>query len=548
MPPIPVRNIGRLGIIADASPYDLPIDAWSDGNNVRFAEGTVRKAPVFRKVDASIIPTDPRFLQPFYGTDGNDNLFYTDANGNIYRWLGGTETNVTIGGFVGATSNNPFTGCVLAGVVYINRSTHVPYKYVPGLDATFGTLTGWNSTWRCRVLRKFGDYIIALNMTEGSSEYPSRFRWSNTNQVYQGVPDSWDENDTTKNAGFNVLAEADSQILDGLPLRNAFIIYTENQCWLVEKTGGREIFKNRKLYGDDMTGIINANCVVEVNGEHYVFGREDIYVHDGIQKRSIAIGRVKSRIFTTANFSQAHKFFVTHDPRRNEVIFCYVSGESGIKWPEVSRCNRSWAYNYVYDTWAPRDLPNVSSAAFAKVNQVATWATVTGTWETAGGTWAGQSDGKDRHLTFVSSQDTVSGLSTSKLLAIDGATRDSLLNVELDTECTVDSWVKRVGIDLDELQAPIGMYKTVNRLFPQVEVFDSSTISFELGGSLFSQDAVVYDAEQRFNPVIDDCVDGGDNAGGRYLSMIVSLYGPHDFILSGYDVDIRNKGRRGGNY
>ena len=35
-------------------------------------------------------------------------------------------------------------------------------------------------------------------------------------------------------------------------------------------------------------GLINENCVVEVEGKHYCFGRDDIIVHDGTTKQSIA--------------------------------------------------------------------------------------------------------------------------------------------------------------------------------------------------------------------------------------------------------------------
>ena len=46
----------------------------------------------------------------------------------------------------------------------------------------------------------------------------------------------------------------------------------------MEYVGGSEIFTFNKVF--DKTGLINTN-VVEVEGKHYCFGLDDIYVHDG---------------------------------------------------------------------------------------------------------------------------------------------------------------------------------------------------------------------------------------------------------------------------
>ena len=84
-----------------------------------------------------------------------------------------------------------------------------------------------------RVLRAFGDQLIALNMTEGSSSFPNRVRFSNV-VLANSIPDSWDAADTTKLAGFVDLVEQDTAIVDGLTLGSNFIIYTSTQVWLMD--------------------------------------------------------------------------------------------------------------------------------------------------------------------------------------------------------------------------------------------------------------------------------------------------------------------------
>ena len=73
-------------------------------------------------------------------------------------------------------------------------------------------------------------------------------------------------------------------IVDGAVLGSNFIIYSSDSIFLMEFVGGQFIMNFRKLFTD--AGLINQNCVVEVEGKHYCFGPADIYVHDGTTKQS----------------------------------------------------------------------------------------------------------------------------------------------------------------------------------------------------------------------------------------------------------------------
>ena len=42
-----LRKLGDAGIITDRNPYDLPLNAFSDGLNVIFDEGKAVRAPAF---------------------------------------------------------------------------------------------------------------------------------------------------------------------------------------------------------------------------------------------------------------------------------------------------------------------------------------------------------------------------------------------------------------------------------------------------------------------------------------------------------------------
>ena len=192
---------------------------------------------------------------------------------------------------------------------YINREDRVPVFRAPnGTD--YADLTNWPSvTHRCVALRAYGDFLIALNTTETTVNYPTRVRFSDI-ATANAVPSSWDDTDTTKSAGFNDLVDLKDKIVDGLALQSNFIIYTITEAMLMEFVGGTFVFNFRKLFND--AGIINTNCVVEVEGKHYCFGQSDIYVHDGTAKQSICDNRVRDFIFKNMNAKNIDRYFVHH--------------------------------------------------------------------------------------------------------------------------------------------------------------------------------------------------------------------------------------------
>jgi hypothetical protein len=43
MPRIPNLNLGDIGIVSDLDPHLIPVNAWSEGKNVRFKDNAVEK-------------------------------------------------------------------------------------------------------------------------------------------------------------------------------------------------------------------------------------------------------------------------------------------------------------------------------------------------------------------------------------------------------------------------------------------------------------------------------------------------------------------------
>jgi hypothetical protein len=108
MPLVPIENLGQIGIIKDTPPYNLPPNAWSDGNNVRLLDNGVKKVAGYQEVMATC-PFAPYYIHPYLTADGT---YYWIAYGatDIAAWNGSTWTDVvrqatlTLNGTVSASA------------------------------------------------------------------------------------------------------------------------------------------------------------------------------------------------------------------------------------------------------------------------------------------------------------------------------------------------------------------------------------------------------------------------------------------------------------
>ena len=533
----PIRDLGSVGVISDLSSYNIPVNAFSEALNVRFDEGKVRRSPIFRNVKGSL-GFSPRFTYGVVPSTGYDSvLMFSDAY--VIKEYNSGSVSDRSGSISGSSDPRPYTGTTLSSVTYINRQDRVPI-FRTSAGTNFADLTNWPTSYRCASLRSYNDFLLALNTTEGSSNFPTRVRWSNI-ATADAVPDSWDETDTTKSAGFNDLGEMQTGIIDGMPLGSNFIVYSSDQVWLMEFVGGTFIFNFRKLFTD--AGLINQNCVVEVDGKHYAFGAFDIYVHDGTSKQSICDEKVRNFIYNGLNNTAKETFFVQHNPTLNEIYFCYLSGDSLVSFPNANRCNRAAVYNYRNDTWSFMDLPNVSSGTVANVNSIVTYATATGlTYALTGGTYYAQEDSFDRHTLMVGESVTTDGITSDKLYALD-LSDVGRIAFQLDTEAIKPASVERVGIDLDETKVPLSGYKVVNAIYPQATTTNSDkNITFTFGASDIPNSEPTYGNSTVFNTGTDYKIDS--RSAGRYLSYKILVSDNKDFEVSGFDIDISATGSR----
>lgn len=550
MPTIPVRDLAKGGILRDIDATAAPLPAWSDGRNVCFRDGKTMRSPIWRRVMTGAGSTGGspvRFCAAYTPDTGADQLLLVRDDQSLALYSSGNIIEVSETGFTAAAAvTTPWTACMLGNVLHINNQSRVPRSLLPGAT-NFTAMAGWDSTWRCRVLRQFNDTLIALNVTKGATNDPTMVKLSDIT-LYGSDPRSWDSTNPSTLAYENPLSQMDGPILDGKTLGTSFLFYTAGQCWTMSP-GGVDLYSFRRVFADD--GIICTNGIVEYGGLHFVFGRNDIYKTDGNTKVSIADGRVREYIYRTMNIKLADRFFAHYFPATNEIAFCFVSGDPSCAWVSPTGCNNAAVYNLTTDTWSFVDLPNVSAIALCNLNVGLAWNNCTGSgrsWSNMGGSWYDRIDLREKDIAAVcaplSTVGSYSTIADNMVLAYDFCDHGRL-GFPSDASVTAPSFALRTGIALDDPgsgSAPLNVDKEVQAVYPEITVSRALTVSINLGSQMTTSGAVVWEGVQTFDPINDYKIDS--RANGRFLAIRFDFQPFADTSISGFDLQVISNGSR----
>ncbi|GAG28067.1 unnamed protein product, partial [marine sediment metagenome] len=258
------------------------------GDNVLFPNGFSAAAPgweaaggntLFKALWLLPFQTLETFYWIYVGTDD------AGTTGGIGLTDGTTHWDITPAVWA-ATPAGSITGGVLNGVPFINNGIDIPvfWDLVPTNVMT--TLPGWPAAQRCQAMRAFKYHLIAMNMTDAGGDFPDVVAWSDAANPGQ-IPATWIA-DPSNQAGSFSIAATPGGVVDGLALRDQFMVYKQHSTAIMQYIAGQFVFSNRKAFVT--SGILARNCAAEMYGAHYVITDGDIIQHNGQEVKSLIDG------------------------------------------------------------------------------------------------------------------------------------------------------------------------------------------------------------------------------------------------------------------
>ncbi len=354
-------NMGQ-GIFPDIPAHDTKIEILTDCRNVRFINNSAHRVGGFTYLHSSTAPINHIFHADFQGTDY---IIFSDGD-KLYS-LSGTSVN-TLYTFP-TTVSRPTS--IYFNDLYIFSSEEISPIYWNFTSSTASALPYLPSDVKFKTVRNFKSCLIGLNATTASAEYPYLVWW--THPADPGSLPSWDYTDPTKLAGRYDLVDDTGDIIDGRVLGNTFYIYKENSIYAMNYIGGAYFFGFSKICDTD--GIASVNCIEEVEGNHVVFGRKNIYLFDGNKTVSLVEGKIKKFVFSNISKKAYSKCFVFKNRYFQEIFFCFPAYGA-------DRCNTALVWNYKYNTFYIIDLPDVNHGGFATTPySVMQWDAIYDTWD-----------------------------------------------------------------------------------------------------------------------------------------------------------------------
>lgn len=525
MAEIEVDDVAAVGSVKDIPSYQLPPGVWTSALNMRCRNAGMESVGGWASTFGSP-PAPPHFLIPMRTNTG---VFWVWASlGNILVYDGAAHTDIsrTVGGAYNTTATEQWNATILGGVLILNNGVDVPQFWANVNVATkMADLTNWAGggvNVRAKVIRAFGPFLMAFNVTDNSVNYPHMCRWSHPADP-GSVPSSWNPADPTKDTGQKDLPDVNSGVIqDAMQLGDIMYVYKETSTWRVKFIGGRFIFDFGLGAWLTTSGILAPRCVCATGDgkKHVVVTQDDIIAHDGQQVTSILNLRQRNALFGDIDTTNYGTSYIFDNPLFGEVVFCYPS--VGNTYP-----NKSLIMNYrERDDWVVTEMDGIifRNAAVGNIANpsIEQWNDGTDAWDDDTGPW------KD----YVRRRTIVCDPTNIQFYVLDsGITRNGTpFSSTLRREALAVIGQKSDGSPINDYQA----VKLFSNLRPKVQ---GGPLNIRLGSSEYVNGPIAWGTPVAFDPSSN--LLNAKPVQGRALSM--ELTSPSAaWRIDGYKIDVMN--------
>jgi len=514
---IPIKLFGLNKDIdpSDLNASDRKLDAYTDSYNMYFDDRKAIKSKGHSQVFGAL-SLQPVKLLPVLTTTASY-WIYAGLTG-VYVTDSTTHTDITpASGATSTTIINRWTSCFLNGVPILNNKTNTPIWWDGVVANAMTDITGWVSGEKCNVLRSYKNYLFALNVEISGVRYNNKLKWSSAANP-GSLPSTWVPA-ATNDAGSNTLSETPDEIIDGLTLRDEFLIYKQTSIHSCQYIGGRYVFKFRELFAGSF-GCIAEGCVVEFDNKHAVLTNGDFIVHDGNTFDSKIDFKMRKWLFSQINNDYIDTCFLSLDYPKDEILICYPAGASEIP-------NKVLVYNYREDEFYPKDLPETYDIENGVVVPVAvddSWDhETTITWESDSTIW-------DSKL-YSATNDSVliAGYTDTKIYHID--------ETETYDGVNFSSYVEKDTMAIGK-KAEL---KTLNELWPNLTGSIGKVINIRIGTQMIQSDSISWSSVKQFTIGSQEKIDFF--ATGRYFSFKFESTDEYSWGIIDFQVNVVGGGK-----
>lgn len=554
MPRVRIDNVGSVGFVKDAFAQETPPEAWTTVQNARMSKLGAEKFlghALALGTGTAGFNANPYWM--FYIAVAGGAFFVAACATKVLCRLAAspyTETDISraVGGAYTGTEDQKWNGGQYGGIAVFNNGADVPQVWntpaagtkLVGLDSFASGGDAWPSNYRCAVMRPFGRFLVALDITKNTTRYPQMVKWGDPADA-GSMPASWDPANTAKLAGEYSLADGSGNAIDCLPLRNQNMIYLQNEVWSQTLSGTNNIFRwDRQI---KTQGTLARNCMALFKARgiemHAVLGTDDLFVHNGQSATSIADEKVRRWFFQQLDPTNYGRSFVVNNPIYNEVWFCI---------PEIGQSEPTLAmvWNYNDDTIGFRDLLKATSngdtrtTAATQGSQCIMPGFIT---DLNAETWASDSASWDSDTTIWDALNA--NPATPRLLMLDksAGNRAFLLDSTGQFDATNPTvTLERIGLAIagqdrqGQPKADQQMVKLITEVWPKFEAPAGTVFSIQVGAQMEENDGVTWSAAVNYTVGTDQKVDC--YLSGRFLAIRITVTSSAVWRLLNYELTV----------
>lgn len=505
---VPIKDLGAIGLIKDLTPSELPPNAFTSAQNVKFRNGYLERVEGY--VAMPNTSGSPYGCQPVTKSDGTKYWVYpTLTKIRVTDFTTDTDITRAAGGDYTGTADNRWSTDVFAGIFVATNGVDLPQYWNGDTGTDCATLTGWDTNWRAKAIRTMRNFIFAANFTESGTKYPVRVKCSDIAEAGT-LPSTWTPAASNFARAWD-LADSPGHCVDAMPMGDQMIVYKEDSYYAFQFIGAPDVFRVSRIA--NQYGAHSQNCIAQYPGGHLVLGNGEVYTHAGGAPQPLLDGRVAQLLFSGWDTTYSKRSFVVSHPKRKEVWICY---------PKIgaTSCNAAIIWNWSDNTFGVMDLPDCTAAGEGLISY----------------TSANLIDSVSTLADYVDTLIDANEYSPSEnRLMLAGGSNLFLVGVGANFNGTaITSMAERTGLQLD---AP-SVYKAMRHMRPHIVGAPTSmTFSFAAGSQQTADGAVTWTPNSTFTQGTDQRVDTFTDM-GPYLAWKFSTTFDGYYRMKSIDMDV----------